>query len=113
MELKGEDRRLPTNEANSKVLKAMGDGRIGMDRKEMRDNTSRHYCGIALNKAGLRYHKTAFESRIFEGKTATATPPEQEVNSLIPASWDERKSVVAMRTRHNDSDAREEIEEDD
>jgi D5 N terminal like len=112
LELKG-DRRLPTNEAISKVLKAMGDGRIGMDRKEMRDNTSRHYCGIALNKAGLRYHKTAFESRIFEGKTATATPPEQEVNSLIPASWDERKSVVAMRTRHNDSDAREEIEEDD
>jgi phage/plasmid-associated DNA primase len=112
MELKGEDRRLPTNEAISKALKAMGDGRIGMDRKEMRDNTSRYYCGIALNKSGLRYHKTAFESSIFEGKIATATSPDREVNGLIPVSWDERKSVVAMRARHNDSDAREEIDDD-
>jgi phage/plasmid-associated DNA primase len=112
MELKGEDRRLPTNESISKALSAMGDGRIGMDRKEMRDNTSRYYCGIALNKAGLRYHRTAFESRLFEGKVATATPPEREVNGLIPASWDQRKSVVAMRARHNPGDAREEMDDD-
>jgi hypothetical protein len=112
MELKGEDRRLPTNEAISKALKAMGDGRIGMDRREMRDNTSRYYCGIALNKAGLRYHKTGFESRIFEGKIATATTPEREVNGMIPVSWDTRVSVIKMRTRHNPGDAREEMDDD-
>jgi P4 family phage/plasmid primase-like protien len=112
LELKGEDRRLPTNEAISKALKAMGDGRIGMDRKEMRDTHARYYCGIALNKAGLRYHKTAFESSIFEGKIATATSPDREVNGLIPPSWDERKSVIAMRVRHNPGDAREEIDDD-
>jgi hypothetical protein len=113
MELKGEDRRLPTNEAISKALKAMGDGRVGMDRKEMRDNTSRYYCGIALNKVGLRYHKTAFESRIFEGKIATATNPEREVNDLIPASWDERRSVVAMRARHENRVTSDQNDDDD
>jgi phage/plasmid-associated DNA primase len=100
MELKGEDRRLPTNEKISKAIKAIGDKRIGMDQKEMRDNKGRYYCGIALNKAGLRYHKTAFESSIFEGKVATATPPEQEVNGTIPVSWDDRKSVIDMRSCH-------------
>jgi hypothetical protein len=113
LELKGEDRRLPTNEAISKALRAMGDGRIGMDRKEMRDNTSRYYCGIALNKAGLRYHKTAFESRIFEGKIATATNPEREVNGLIPASWDVRRSVVAMRARHESRVTSDQNDDDD
>jgi hypothetical protein len=102
MELKGEDRRLPTNEAIGKALRAMSDSRIGIDRDEMRKGNSRYYCGIALNKAGLGYHRAAFESRLFEGKIATATNPNQEVNSLIPASWDARKSVTAMRERHSE-----------
>jgi hypothetical protein len=100
MELKGEDRRLPTNEAINKAIKAIGDGRIGINRKEMRDKTHRYYCGIALNKAGLRYHKAAFESRLFEGKVATASSPGAEVNGLIPESWGQRKSVIEMRKRH-------------
>jgi phage/plasmid-associated DNA primase len=102
MELKGEDRRLPTNEAIGKALRAMGDDRIGIDREEMREGNSRYYCGIALNEAGLGYHRAAFESRLFEGKTATATSPDQKVNSLIPASWNARKSVTAMRERHSE-----------
>lgn len=101
MELKGEDRRMPTNEAIGKALKAIGDPRLGSDAKEMRDTTSRYYCGIALNKAGLRYHKSAYESRLFEGKVGNATDPAREVNSLIPASWDVRKTVKAMREHHD------------
>ncbi|WP_316207231.1 hypothetical protein [Bradyrhizobium sp. SZCCHNR3118] len=97
MELKGEDRRLPSNETIGKALKAIGDPRIGMDRSEMRDSTARYYCGIALNKAGLRYHRTAFESRMFEGKVATVTEPHGEVNSLIPPSWDTKQSVINCR----------------
>jgi D5 N terminal like len=100
MELKGEDRRLPTNEAISKALTAIGDGRVGMHRKEMRDNAARYYCGVALNRAGLRYHRAAFESRLFEGKTATATNPDSEVNGLIPASWENKKSIIKMREQH-------------
>lgn len=100
LELKGEDRRLPTNEAIGKAIKAIGDGRIGMDPKEMRDTTSRYYCGVALNRAGLRYHKAAYESRTFEGKIATATNPERDVNGTIPPSWDAKKSIIAMRDRH-------------
>lgn len=111
MEQKGEDRRMPTNEAVSKALKAMGDSRIGMNRKEMRDTTNRYYCGIALNRVGLRYHRAALESGIFEGKRASVTATE-EVNGLIPVSWDTRPSVIAMRARHSPSDAREELDDE-
>ncbi|MCK1525685.1 MULTISPECIES: hypothetical protein [unclassified Bradyrhizobium] len=112
LEMKGEDRRLPSNDSIGKALRAIGDPRIGMDVEEMRDNTSRFYCGIALNKAGLQYHLTAFESRLFEGKVATATAPDREVNSLIPPSWNVKKSVIGMREHHRDSDAKEEIDDE-
>jgi hypothetical protein len=79
LQQKGEGRNIPSNVSIGKAMRALGDPRIGMDVKEMRDNTSRFYCGIALNKAGLRYHRTAFESRLFEGKMAIATNPEREV----------------------------------
>lgn len=108
----GRDRRLPSNDSIGKALRAIGDPRIGMDVEEMRDNTSRFYCGIALNKAGLQYHLTAFESRLFEGKVATATAPDREVNSLIPPSWNVKKSVIGMREHHRDSDAKEEIDDE-
>ncbi|MCK1324224.1 hypothetical protein IVB16_17175 [Bradyrhizobium sp. 183] len=113
LELKGEDRRLPTNEAISKALKAMGDGRIGMHRKEMRDNSSRYYCGIGLNKVGLRYHNAAYASRLFEGKIPTATAPDREVNSLIPPSWDARESVIEMRARHTNRVTSDQDDDDD
>jgi hypothetical protein len=104
MELKGEDRRLPSNEAIGKALKAIGDARIGINRKEMRESQGRYYCGIALNKAGVAYHKIAYESRLFEGKVGKATDPHREVNGLIPVSWDTRKSVIEMRKHHADRD---------
>jgi P4 family phage/plasmid primase-like protien len=101
MELKGEDRRLPTNEAIGKAMKAVGDPRIGMDPDEMRDSTSRYYCGVALNRRGLSFHRTAYESRLFEGKIASATDPQREVNRLIPATWDARISVQRMRVHQH------------
>lgn len=112
VEMKGEDRRLPSNDSIGKALRAIGDPRIGMDVNEMRDNTSRFYCGIALNRAGLRAHKAAYDGRLFEGKVGNATNPQREVNSLIPPSWDAKKSVIAMRQHHGDSDAKEEFDEE-
>jgi hypothetical protein len=99
IETKGEDRRLPSNDAIGKALSAMADPRIAINPKELRDTTSRYYGGIALSKAGLRYHRTGYESRIFEGKVGNATAPDREVNSLIPASWDAKPSIVALRER--------------
>ena len=61
---------------------------------------------MALNKEGLRYHRAAFESRLFEGKVATATSPAKEVNDLIPPGWSEKPSVVAMRDQFYDQLAR-------
>ncbi|WP_456659568.1 hypothetical protein [Bradyrhizobium sp. JR3.5] len=101
LDLKGEDRRLPSNEAVGKALKSIGDPRIGIHRAELRESGNRYYCGVVLNQLGLQFHKTAYQSALFEGKTARATDPSQEVNSLIPASWDDRPSIVAMREQHN------------
>jgi phage/plasmid-associated DNA primase len=100
LQMKGEGRSIPSNDSIGKAMKAIGDPRIGMHPKEMRDNTSRFYCGIALNKSGLDYHKTGFESRLFDGKVAMVTSSDREVNSLIPPSWDTRESVIAMRKAH-------------
>jgi hypothetical protein len=98
---RGEDRRIPSNDSVGRAMSALGDPRIGMDPKEMRSKKSRFYCGIALNKSGLGYHKTGFESRLFEGKTATVTSPDQDVISVIPASWDtEKPSIIEMRKHH-------------
>ncbi|WP_271508720.1 hypothetical protein [Bradyrhizobium sp. CCBAU 11357] len=102
VEMKGEDRRLPSNEAISKALQAIGDARIGMHREEMRDGKSRYYCGVALNHAGLDYHKIGYQSRLFEGKVGNATDPTGEVNGLIPPSWDNKESVIKMREHHAD-----------
>ncbi|WP_076858187.1 hypothetical protein [Bradyrhizobium mercantei] len=96
VEQKGEDRRPPSNDSIRKALKAVGDGRIVTERTK----TSRYYCGVALNKLGLRYHQSAYESHIFEGKTALTKAPGSDVNSLIPAAWDERESIIAMRAYH-------------
>ncbi|WP_354265477.1 hypothetical protein [Bradyrhizobium sp. I1.7.5] len=107
-ELKGENRRLPSNEAINKALQAMGDRRIAIDRKELRDNAGRYYCGMKLNTAGLRYHRNGHEGRSFEVKALTATDPAREVNGFIPASWDVKDSIVAMRKgfeRHDSSRA--------
>ena len=90
---------MPTNDTIGKALKAMGDSRIGLA-PEMRDNRTRYYCGIALNEAGLAYHQAASERRLFEGKTAMATISSAQVNSLIPASWDQKESVIKMRACH-------------
>ncbi len=99
LELKGEDRRLPSNDTIGNALSAMADPRIAMHPKELRDGRARYYCGIGLNRAGLRYHKTAYESSLFEGKITTATNPDREVNSLLPPSWESKPSIVELRER--------------
>ncbi|MBP1067312.1 hypothetical protein JOE51_008779 [Bradyrhizobium japonicum] len=98
LELKGESRKLPSNSAINKALKALGEARICTDRDDdLRDKSGRYYAGMKLNKAGLRYHSMAYESRIFEGKTMTATTPTGEVNSHVPATWDQKEAVIKMR----------------
>jgi phage/plasmid-associated DNA primase len=101
LELKGESRRLPSGEAVNKALKAAGEPRVALDRAELRDNVTRYYGGVRLNKAGLRYHRAAYDGRLFEGKKSpTATnpgAPGANVNDDMPASWDTRKSIIAMR----------------
>lgn len=99
LENKGEDRRMPSNEAISKALVAMSDPRIAIHSKELRDNSRRYYAGIILNEQGIGFHKRATEAKMFEGKVASTTTGDGLVNSLIPEAWMTRPSIIAMRAR--------------
>ena len=92
---------MPSNEAIGKALVAMSDPRIAIHAKELRDNARRYYAGIKLNEQGLGYHKRASASQAFEGKVASTTSADGQVNSAIPEGWSTRPSVVAMRLRQS------------
>lgn len=104
LENKGEDRRVPSNEAVGKALSAMGDPRVAINPKELRETTRRYYAGIKLNEQGLALWKRANESKLFEGKVASTTPVDGQVNSLIPESWMKKTCIQAMRIRHSKND---------
>ena len=97
LESKGEDRRLPSNEAIGKAVVALGDLRIAHHSKELRDNTRRYYAGIRLTESGVKFWQRAVEGKLFEGKTASTTTTGGEVNTFIPEAWGQRNSVRMMR----------------
>ena len=97
VENKGEARGAPSNESIGRALAALGDQRIAMHPKEMRDMRRRYYGGIALNNLGVELWKRALAAKTFEGKTATTTEADGSVNTEIPAAWSERPSVAAMK----------------
>jgi hypothetical protein len=99
LENKGEDRRMPSNEAIGKALMAMSEPRIAIHAKELRDDKRRYYAGIKLNEQGVGYHKRAWDAKAFEGKIASTTSADGQVNSVIPEGWATRPSVIAMRLR--------------
>src|SRR4029077_18154509 len=100
---KGENRQVPSNESIGKNLLAMADSMIAISNKELRDNTRRYYAGIALNEEGLSFHRAGADLQELRGKTANATEPKGQVNSLIPDSWRSKPSIFAMRKRHEKS----------
>ena len=97
VEHKGEDRRIPSNEAIGKAIAALSDSRIAINPTELRDNRRRYYAGIALNERGIELWKRALQSKIFEGKTISTTSATGSVNDSIPTSWLTKPSIVAMR----------------
>lgn len=99
LENKGEDRRTPSNDAIGKAVIAMADPRIAHHPKEIRDKHRRYYAGIVMNEQGLGFHRRAAQSSLFEGKVASTTAVDGQVNSFIPEAWNGRPSVVAMRVR--------------
>ena len=101
VEHKGENRGIPSNESIGRALAALADARVAINAKELKGTKGRrYYAGIKLNEDGLRYHGIAVDSDIFKGKTTSATPKDGLVNSEIPAAWDDKNSVFAMRLAH-------------
>ncbi|MDE3246939.1 MAG: hypothetical protein KGN80_12700, partial [Acidobacteriota bacterium] len=94
---KGENRQPPSNESIGKNLLAMADPLIAISNKELRDTTRRYYGGIALNEEGLAFHRAGYELNDLQGKTANATDPRGQINSMIPDSWGSKPSIAAMR----------------
>jgi phage/plasmid-associated DNA primase len=100
IEAKGEDRRLPSNDAITKAIRAFGDARIATG-EELRDERRRYYAGVGLNAEGLRLHGKALEQDLFASKTLSTTPPGETVNRVIPERWDTKQMVQDMRKAHD------------
>jgi P4 family phage/plasmid primase-like protien len=99
-ENKGETRNTISNDSIGRAMAALAEPRIAINPKELRDMRRRYYGGIALNALGLEYQKRALEVSMFEAKTTAATEAGGAVNQEIPGSWDDKRSVVAMRKAH-------------
>jgi hypothetical protein len=96
-ENKGENRYPPSNDSIGRAVVALGEPRIATNPSELRDNRRRYYAGLVLNDEGLTFWKRAVESKLFEGKTASTTSPQDDPNGYVPTSWNDKPSVVAMR----------------
>jgi hypothetical protein len=97
LENKGESLAVPSNDSIGKHLAAMGDPKIAIHRKELRDKHRRYYCGIVLNEAGLNYHQAGCQLRTLEGKTTNATESASNVNSAIPTYWLAKPVIKRMQ----------------
>ncbi len=96
-ESKSEDRRVPSNDSIGRAMTALGDNRIGTDRRDMRDKHRHYYGGINLNSIGLDFWDGAHSEGLAKGKTARTSAQRNNVNRVIPESWKDRDSVIAMR----------------
>jgi phage/plasmid-associated DNA primase len=95
-ESKSEDRKIPSNDSIGRALIALGDNRIGIDNRELRDNTRRYYGGINLNGIGLDYWDGAHSEGLAKGKTARTSSRRDQVNRGIPDAWKDRPAVVRL-----------------
>lgn len=100
-ENKGTDRSGPSNDSVGRAVAALGDARIGHDTKDFRDNARRYYGGVHLNPTGTDYWAGAANAGLAQGKTARISAARDDVNRLIPASWDSREAVARMRQAHD------------
>jgi phage/plasmid-associated DNA primase len=95
-ESKSEDRKIPSNDSIGRALIALGDNRIGIDNRELRDNTRRYYGGVNLNGIGLDYWDGAHSEGLAKGKTARTSTGRDQVNRGIPDAWKDRPAVIRL-----------------
>jgi phage/plasmid-associated DNA primase len=97
-----EGKSTPSNDSIGRAMVALGDRRIGIDRKVLRDNKHGYYAGIHLNNAGLDYWSAAAGDGLARGKTARLAANVNNVNRMIPPSWEELPVILRLK-KHFDS----------
>ena len=88
---------MPSNEAIGKSLRALGDRRIATSSKELRDKHRRYVAGLALNEQGMALWSRAKDAAVYEGKTASVSTNESDVNGWIPPAWMALECILRMR----------------
>jgi P4 family phage/plasmid primase-like protien len=88
----------PSNDSVGKALRALADPRIGLD-LAFRDKHRRYIAGVKLNDEGKRYWGHTVNSNAFDdhARKASTSLPDEDPNIPIPASWEGRGSLQAMR----------------
>jgi len=81
-----------------RALRALADPRIGLD-LTFRDSHRRYIAGVKLNDEGKRYWGHTVNSNAYDdhARKASTSLPDEDPNKSIPASWEGRESLRAMR----------------
>ncbi|MEY9235365.1 P4 family phage/plasmid primase-like protein [Bradyrhizobium japonicum] len=102
LENKGEGSNIPSRTSMGKAVAALSNPMIAYDNQETRDRNRRYYAGIALNSEGIRmwHNAVTSEAFAFRERLSDATSPDSLPNSRIPADWDDKPAILAMRKAH-------------
>jgi hypothetical protein len=95
-------RNRPGSESIGRALKAMAEPRIAVDRVALRDMARRYYAGIRFNEAGKKHWADAITRQAFdfEGFKGGTSATDEDPNKEIPADWNRKPAVLAMRVAH-------------
>ena len=97
---RGENASVPSTTMIGRSLAALGDARIGLDKKAFRDNTARYYGGLLLNQEGLDFWAAADTSQAAKGRSTGLSSGREAVNRALPTGWRERGVVQHMVAAH-------------
>jgi hypothetical protein len=101
----------PSQKRVGSDLGALGEGRIGLDRNELRNEDGRYYAGLIFNQRGKAYwlaHKRSLgtgDGLLSDVGVSTSVP--------IPRTWARKSSIVKLRAAHARSALREVSESPD
>jgi phage/plasmid-associated DNA primase len=95
-------RNTPGSESIGRALKALAEPRIAIDRVGLRRTVTRYYAGIKFNDDGMKYWLDALNREAFnyEGFKAGMSTQDEGPNRDIPAEWNRKSAVLAMRVAH-------------
>lgn len=100
-----ESRSTPSAKRVAHALKALGDGRIGIETLSFRDEFNRYFGGIVLTDSGMDFWRSALLQNNAKGMHARISKSDLDVHKVIPEDWFDRRPVISMRLAFKDAES--------